>query len=668
MDPKSGDGAIAFVCAMPMELAPLMHMLSLTEREVNGAKVHSGTLDGRDVVAIVTGMGTQFATDGTTRLLDAVAVRWVLVVGITGALESETPIGTLVWPEIVRNSETGADYRPTPLGDRAPHGTMWTTNGLTTNLDDLARLRAEGVVSLDMETAAIAEVCGARDPVVGVPLHLRSRRRRERRRRGLPPQQSGRHAEPGRDRKVLRRPPGAASAHGPDGRERRARHAYCSRCRDQCVLAHPLRSRAGRVGSKTVPTEQSRSQLLGVSGGSEGFGSGVGGDDGDGFEDAGDVFLAALLGLGREPFEHRERHEVDDGLRSSTLRRARATARARARRRPRRARRPGTAPTRSGASASGVVAAATTNASASIAAIAHTSVSVATNSSSVEHRDRLAQHATRPAVAERRVRERGGPNALRRVDTAVLGPVDQRAQAAHVGRTDARRPLERTHAVELRRERRNEREHPRIADLAFPDELGDAVDTRRRRRRATRRALRAPARRGSGRRTRSDRNRFPHTTGQMRPRRREQRGRLSNAASTSAVAASTDSSRYITWARAMRAAVDRCREPTVGGVGDALEQRAGSVNFTELQVCGRVEEIAEVGPRRVVAHDPRPHTDFPRTTRAPTGCRRRTRRPSTGSPGRRRRRPRSGTSRAPRPPADARDRCARGRNRRSPRA
>jgi nucleoside phosphorylase len=159
---NSGDGAIAFVCAMPMELAPLVQMLSLTQTEVNDIPLHTGTLADRDVVAIVTGMGTELATKGTTRLLDAVAVRWVFVVGITGALESETPIGTLVWPEIVLNSETGNEYRPTPLGDRVAQGTMWTTNGLTTDLDHLARLRAQGVVSLDMETAAIAEVCEAR--------------------------------------------------------------------------------------------------------------------------------------------------------------------------------------------------------------------------------------------------------------------------------------------------------------------------------------------------------------------------------------------------------------------------------------------------------------------------------------------------------------------------
>jgi adenosylhomocysteine nucleosidase len=163
MNAPTPDGRIAFVFAMPLELEPFARSLSLTETQINGMTAHEGTLDGRDVVAIVTGMGTALATAGVRQLLDAIPVRWVLVVGITGALEDETPIGTLVLPEIVVNSETGREFRPAPLAVGTPSGRMWTTNGLTTNADDLARLRGEGVVSLDMETAAIAEICESRD-------------------------------------------------------------------------------------------------------------------------------------------------------------------------------------------------------------------------------------------------------------------------------------------------------------------------------------------------------------------------------------------------------------------------------------------------------------------------------------------------------------------------
>jgi nucleoside phosphorylase len=148
---------------MPMELRPLVKKLSLQKTQIDGVTVHSGTLGGREVVAIVTGMGTKLATEGTRRVLDAVPIDRVVVVGITGAVENDTPIGTLILPEVVVNSATGTEHRPTALGDGTSHGTMWTTDVLLTDPDHIAALRARGVVSLDMETAAIAEVCEARN-------------------------------------------------------------------------------------------------------------------------------------------------------------------------------------------------------------------------------------------------------------------------------------------------------------------------------------------------------------------------------------------------------------------------------------------------------------------------------------------------------------------------
>jgi nucleoside phosphorylase len=150
---------------MPMELVPLTRDLQLTETEVGGVAVQVGSLGDREVVAIVTGMGTELARAGMERLLDTVPVEHVFVVGITGALENETPIGTLVLPEIVVDSATGREHQPTRLGDAEHRGRMWTTDQLTTDLEVLAELCAQGVVALDMETAAIAHVCEAR----GIP-------------------------------------------------------------------------------------------------------------------------------------------------------------------------------------------------------------------------------------------------------------------------------------------------------------------------------------------------------------------------------------------------------------------------------------------------------------------------------------------------------------------
>jgi len=153
---------IAFICAMPMELRPITRRLGLRKQRIGDAEVRAGTLGGKGVVGIVTGMGTKLATAGTERLLDALSVERVVVVGITGALENETPIGTLIVPATVLDSATGAEYTPDPIGDVAPQGTMHTADVIVTDPDDLAKLRAAGVVSLDMETAAIAAVCERR--------------------------------------------------------------------------------------------------------------------------------------------------------------------------------------------------------------------------------------------------------------------------------------------------------------------------------------------------------------------------------------------------------------------------------------------------------------------------------------------------------------------------
>jgi adenosylhomocysteine nucleosidase len=156
---------LAFICAMPMELKPLVKKLALRKHRVGGVELHSGMLGGRHVVAGVTGMGTKLATAATERLLDAVVVERVIVFGITGAVENETPIGTLILPEVVVDSATGSEHRPEALGGGTPHGKMWTTDVLNTDLDVVAGLREQGVVSLDMETAAIAQSCERR----GIP-------------------------------------------------------------------------------------------------------------------------------------------------------------------------------------------------------------------------------------------------------------------------------------------------------------------------------------------------------------------------------------------------------------------------------------------------------------------------------------------------------------------
>jgi adenosylhomocysteine nucleosidase len=155
------DSPVAFVCAMPMELRPLTKRLGLRPAELGGGPARTGRLDGRPVVAIVTGMGTFLAAAGMQRLLDAVTPAQVVVVGITGAVDDETPIGALILPERVIDHASGREHEHHLLGPGRVHGALWTTDVITPAAD-LPALRARGVVALDMETAAIALACEER--------------------------------------------------------------------------------------------------------------------------------------------------------------------------------------------------------------------------------------------------------------------------------------------------------------------------------------------------------------------------------------------------------------------------------------------------------------------------------------------------------------------------
>jgi nucleoside phosphorylase len=163
MNPTDTPSTIAFICAMPMELRPLTRKLSLRPDRIGELHVRVGKLGDHRVIAIVTGMGTRLAAEKTARLLDATPVARVVVVGITGGMDERVPVGSMVFPAVVVDAASGAEHRPAPLGDGAPSGTMWTSDQLMTDPEAIAGLRNRGVVALDMETAAIAEVCERRD-------------------------------------------------------------------------------------------------------------------------------------------------------------------------------------------------------------------------------------------------------------------------------------------------------------------------------------------------------------------------------------------------------------------------------------------------------------------------------------------------------------------------
>ncbi len=132
---------VAFVCAMPMELAPLVRAAKLTEHVPGPVEAAGGTIGSVPVVAVVTGMGTALATAGVVGLLEAMAVERVVVVGIAGALGDDLPIGALLDPDRVIDGDSGAEFRPAPLGSGTPQGALWTSDSIVSDPAVLDRLR-----------------------------------------------------------------------------------------------------------------------------------------------------------------------------------------------------------------------------------------------------------------------------------------------------------------------------------------------------------------------------------------------------------------------------------------------------------------------------------------------------------------------------------------------
>jgi adenosylhomocysteine nucleosidase len=149
---------------MVHELAPLSDRLGLVARSDEPDALHDAVVDGVEMVAIMSGIGMRAAARATRRLLDD-GVAHVVVVGIAGGIAPHLDIGALVVPEVVIHGDTGRHHRPARLGGVEPAGAIRSSDEFLTDDAALARLVAEGVVALDMETAAVAQACEAR----GVP-------------------------------------------------------------------------------------------------------------------------------------------------------------------------------------------------------------------------------------------------------------------------------------------------------------------------------------------------------------------------------------------------------------------------------------------------------------------------------------------------------------------
>jgi len=162
MNRATGAPRVAVLAPMRHELRPLVRPLSLRRSGPGADALYTGALGRVEIVAAITQMGTLAAAHAAGRALDSGAVHHLVVVGIAGGLGPGVAVGDLVVPELVIDLATGAEHRPSPLGDTLPRGTLATSDGLIQDPGVFARLEKRGVIAIDMETSAIAAVCERR--------------------------------------------------------------------------------------------------------------------------------------------------------------------------------------------------------------------------------------------------------------------------------------------------------------------------------------------------------------------------------------------------------------------------------------------------------------------------------------------------------------------------
>jgi adenosylhomocysteine nucleosidase len=156
---------VGVLAPMKTEFRPLVRPMALARPDGDNGPYHFGTVGEVEIVATMTGIGTQGAIEVTERLLDDHALDHVIVVGVAGGLGPELEVGDMVVPELVVDRPNNRTYRATPLGGVAPAGTIITSDEFNYVQSILDGFIADGVLALDMETGSIAAVCERR----GVP-------------------------------------------------------------------------------------------------------------------------------------------------------------------------------------------------------------------------------------------------------------------------------------------------------------------------------------------------------------------------------------------------------------------------------------------------------------------------------------------------------------------
>jgi adenosylhomocysteine nucleosidase len=150
---------VVILAPMPLEMNAIVTTFGLSPTSDAHDAAWGGRVGGSDVTAIHIGMGPPLTRAATARLFEDQAPDHVMIAGICGGLDPDVPVGTLINPESLVLHTSGATYKHAPPGDAPRAGKLITTEGVSLDLDQARRFFDDGCIAVDMESAAVAEVC-----------------------------------------------------------------------------------------------------------------------------------------------------------------------------------------------------------------------------------------------------------------------------------------------------------------------------------------------------------------------------------------------------------------------------------------------------------------------------------------------------------------------------
>jgi nucleoside phosphorylase len=157
-----GSGGVLVLAPMVLELKAVARALSLRRRESSPEPLYVGASPVGAVDAVLGGMGFVSSSGVVDRMLDRHRYDRVVVCGIAGGLRPGIAIGAVVVPERVVDVDSGAEFQPSPLSGHDSAGTLASHHEFITDPEVVTGWVDRGYMAIDMETAAVAQVCERR--------------------------------------------------------------------------------------------------------------------------------------------------------------------------------------------------------------------------------------------------------------------------------------------------------------------------------------------------------------------------------------------------------------------------------------------------------------------------------------------------------------------------